>query len=136
MERTMTVANKAQGTNKVAPKVAALIALCLVSIQRLQRVNGPTYEIDKVYEFTQDVAKILLKETDDQGKPVWKVYIPKVKSENGSDEDEVLDIASTFSTGAEANPSAVIEDGKIKVGSEEEMAELGLTGNANDTVTL
>lgn len=123
------------------PPVAAAVKTLLLELALYQRysTDGRIYEAGTVYEFTNSVALEKLQESEESGRPLWKLHktpktadvetpVPKVKT-------VVVDLTSAPTADGTA---AVVEDKagtRIEIGSEEELAELGLgnTGASEDT---
>lgn len=125
----------------VGASAPAIVRLQLRRIDRLQRVNGPTYVREAAYAFSPEVAQILLQETEENGMPVWGVYTEKtVDSEATVDRPALIDLSATFTEGGTASSGAVPAEGDkpkaIELASAEDMAELGLDKEDGSVVSV
>ena len=127
---TTKAETKAAATQAPAAAPAApsdITKLTLAIFQRYSR-GGILYEAGKVYGFTAEQAEVLLAEEDD-GRPIWRKYrAPKV--EDGSTPKEPEVILQTERELPVLNPVEAV-NGRLEVGTEDELKELGLTGDGN-----
>ena len=127
-----TPAAKAPAASKAATPVAAAVKTLALELALYQRysTDGRIYEAGTVYEFTDSVALEKLQEVEESGRPLWKLHkTPKV-AEGEAPAPKAKTVKVDLTPAPAADGTATIAEDKagkrIEIGSEEELAELGL----------
>lgn len=133
--KTPTAKASAAAPKAQAP-VAAAVKTFLLELALYQRyaTEGRIFEAGTVYEFPEADALEKLQETEESGRPVWKIHkTPKVGEGEVAPKPKVVKVSAPAAS--VEGTAAVVEDKGIKrleVGSEEELAELGLGSDKTD----
>jgi len=123
----MAIHNTAKATKTAAP---ALVKLELAFYKRYHR-GGHLYDSDSIYEFTPEQADILLSEVEDgTDRPIWRKYRPKPTPQQVRINEENRRVVTATTDKIEEIEEAGRTEGRIDIGSDEEIAEiLGAAGN-------
>lgn len=128
---------KAAATPKAAPVATAApaptaVQKILLTLGLYQRYSdaGVLYEKNKVYAFDFETGTAKLQE-EDNGRPIWRVY-KEVKSEDATAANKPVIVDMTAARAPANLGAAAITTKGLEIGSDEELAELGL-GNADAT---
>ena len=101
------------------------VTLALAFYSRYAR-GGELYESTKAYTFTLKQAAILLEE-EDGGRPIWKKYHPVVRRVSPMfASPQVMNAKAANIQPVPSVDYAVTPDGAMEIGTEAELAELGL----------
>lgn len=132
-------APKASAALKAAPTpVAAAAKTLLLELALYQRyaTDGRIYEAGTVYEFTEAVALEKLQETEEAGRPLWKLHKTRKAGEGEAPVQAKTPVKVDLTPAPAPDGTAAVTEAegskRLEVGSEEELKELGLKDDDKD----